>query len=85
MTNLGISTFDIYEEIKDFYSKLPPAANLKDIEITLSRVGSEPLIIEANPFHIRAIVKNALYNSTYALNKLKRKIRYPPLEQETGY
>ena len=75
LTNLGISTFDIYEEIKDFYSKLPPAANLKDIEITLSRVGSEPLIIEANPFHIRAIVKNALYNSTYALNKLKRKMR----------
>nr|WP_157797044.1 hypothetical protein [Moraxella osloensis] len=71
LTNLGIEKFNLKDELIDFFQKLPPMASADSIEISFTLDNDQPMFIVANPYHIRAIVKNVLYNSISALNDIK--------------
>ena len=63
LTNLSMQTCNIYEVIESFLDNRPPSARLEYVEVGFERQSDKFLTIEANPYHIQAIIKNALYNA----------------------
>ena len=62
----------IKEEIDYFSQHLPPTIKSWTVNFYYD---SSPLWINCNPWHLRSIVKNALYNSSAALKKHRRKLK----------
>ncbi|MBD2682645.1 MULTISPECIES: HAMP domain-containing sensor histidine kinase [Nostoc] len=62
----------IQKEIEYLSHNLPPSLN--DWKINFD-CDSYPLWINCNPWHFRSIIKNALYNSSAALKKYRRKLK----------
>ncbi|WP_187293822.1 sensor histidine kinase [Gloeobacter kilaueensis] len=64
---------DFSDEIHKFYTDLPP--RIRDsYDVKFEIQTDRKLLIHCNPHHLRSIVKNALYNSCGALEKLKGKV-----------
>ena len=62
----------VHEEIKSLIENLPPT--LKEWDIEFNDFENLNLSINCNPWHLRSIVKNALYNSSSALKKHRRNL-----------
>lgn len=62
----------IQEQIKYFQQNLPPSIQDWQIEFIYS---DTDLWIDCNPWHLRSIIKNALYNSSSAMKKYRRKLK----------
>ena len=70
MTNLNMQNCNVYKIISDFLDIRPPSARLEYVDITFETQSNNQLMIEANPYHIQAIVKNALYNALSELEDI---------------
>jgi signal transduction histidine kinase len=68
IATLEAHPLDICEEIRCLLENLPP--NVESWKI-VSDIPNEPIMILCNPWHLRSIVKNALYNSSSALTLQK--------------
>jgi len=62
----------VQKEIEYLSKHLPPTLQNWIIDFSYD---SSPLWINCNPWHLRSIVKNALYNSSAALKKYRRKLK----------
>ncbi|MBD2730259.1 HAMP domain-containing histidine kinase [Nostoc sp. FACHB-892] len=62
----------VQQEIEYLSQNLPPSLDNWKIDFDFD---SSPLWINCNPWHLRSIVKNALYNSSAALKKYRRKLK----------
>ena len=70
LADLSMQDCDVYDTIKKFLNNRPPSAILKYVEVNFESQSINPLIIKANPYHIQAIVKNALYNALSELEDI---------------
>ena len=71
LTNLNMQKCNIDKTLTSFLDNRPPSANLKHIDINYKNESTIPLIIEANPYHIKAIIKNTLYNALTELEEIR--------------
>lgn len=71
LTNLNMQKCNIDKTLKSFLDNRPPSAKLKHIDINYKNESTKPLIIEANPYHIKAIIKNTLYNALTELEEIR--------------
>lgn len=67
IANLESKPICVQQEIENFSKKLPPNLEKKWLTINFHDRCEKPLWINCNPWHLRSIVKNVLYNSTAAL------------------
>ncbi|MBR8829733.1 MAG: hypothetical protein N5P05_001315 [Chroococcopsis gigantea SAG 12.99] len=71
-TRLDSEAILVREQVEYFQKHLPPTVQEWDLKFNY---GEEPLWINCNPWHLRSIIKNAMYNSSAALKKYRRKLR----------
>jgi len=74
MTSLAPEQVNLKDVAQNFINNLPPTLlgnNAPNIELNVN----EDVLILANPYHIKSIIKNALYNSTAALKKKRRTLK----------
>ena len=74
IANLNPVRVDVREVLTAFMDKLPPNVSSKRwLDVEFDPNGQAPLWISCNPWHLRSIVKNVIYNSTAILTQTKLK------------
>ena len=72
IANLNPVRVDVREVLTAFMDKLPPNVSSKRwLDVEFDPNGQAPLWISCNPWHLRSIVKNVIYNSTAILTQTK--------------
>lgn len=67
VANIESSIISVHDTISKFLSNRPPSPNHKWLSINYDYDIDSPIFISCNDWHLRSILKNAIYNSTAAL------------------
>lgn len=78
LTELSLESVNVVECIADFKDNLPPTILKSDRNNVINFNGLDKigLFVSANFYHIQAIMKNAIYNSTAQFEKIRSKKEY---------
>lgn len=76
VANIESTPVYIQQELDRFSQNMPPNLRKKWLFIEFHKQYEEPLWIQNNPWHLRSIVKNVLYNSTAALMEVYEESNY---------
>ncbi|MTF37523.1 sensor histidine kinase [Cyanobacterium aponinum] len=72
ITRIQSEPIIVQKQLKHFQQNLPPT--IQDWQIDFVYPDTD-LWINCNPWHLRSIIKNALYNSSSAMKKYRRKLK----------